>query len=236
VIGFYLFFMGLFFCFLVSFSYAGGDGDAGNYRCGRNIKVGKVDYYYRCESGDYFVKKNNDGFFARLQGHARGTAGEISYGRNNMIIDMNGHKVDASCCKGYGVIIGSRANYDDVSNRNVIVRGGYFLGKTGVFVMGAPFEDQETEWQNIDENVQKKDYGHINYERCDSVNDNIALEDMVLKGEEGSVSANNSLIFDSKLVLQKVWVTGLNFRFQGNAYAVNRNMSLDQGSRVEPKK
>ena len=75
-------------------SYAGTSGYG---ECAGSYDFKGFNMVRLCEEKDFNVQRINDGFLAEIQGHARGTDGEVSYGFVGYDVNMQGHYRDTSC-------------------------------------------------------------------------------------------------------------------------------------------
>lgn len=178
-------------------------------KCGSSYFSKGVKFKRYCEKSDFQVGRNHDGFFAWIQGHARGSSGETVYGWSGFDIDMNGHRRDVSCCKGNGVLVGS---FDEIP-KDVVLRNGYIEGNTGVFVLGGVFREKE----DYSEGCSYKS-GLIDYFK--GMPSNLHLINLVLQGRFGGVAAVGSSIESSKIGMATIRATGLDFAFLNNSYVM----------------
>lgn len=167
-------------------------------------------------TADYALKKINDGWVAKAQGHARGTDGSISLGDSNEYINMQGHIIDLSCCNGRGVVVGG-----DVFSRgwasDIVVENGFIKSGSGAFTLGAAFKDPDTE--NFFATGKLSEGDELCKKSIQRAR-NLNFISMVLIGDSGDVGAVDSKIINSRILLSRINIIGSGLTFEGNEYEV----------------
>ncbi|HEX5276622.1 MAG TPA: hypothetical protein VFW42_03020 [Fluviicoccus sp.] len=192
--------------------------------CNGRRSLNNFGYKLYCESDDFKVGRNHDGFFAWLQGHSRGSGGETPYGWPGYEMDMNFHVRDVRCCAGDGLIVGDRS--DPFGS---IIKNGYIYGKTGVFSISGGFRERRdfTSGCGYEEDM----VGFMRH-----VSRGYGLINMRIEGDYGGVAANDVLIRSSVLIMDIIKLTGLDLVFEGNYFVLTSNMENLKSSASQKKR
>ncbi len=156
--------------------------------------------------GDIGEKKESLLSKALSGGHRVSGSGAFYVNISHVSVDMRGFGVYSNRHAQGGVWVGrSQVGIDDV-----VVRNGISFGLIDAFGIGEMFYDIE-------------DAGYLNgggsYQRK-MANKSISFENMVLVGGSGNVMADDADIERSIVLLNRIYVSGVNFLFRDNRFIV----------------